>query len=353
LKFDTARLAQVRRQVITLAVAVMLLRSMCPNRASAQAPAPDILLDAQLPDPLLRCISTERLQASYDALEKTHAEPAETRDSQRPLATLRVELRALDRVPNDVTQIELRAFRGAHALGVRVLPFRMRDCPALPDTLALVLQLLSRSAAPDAPAPPPEAGPPLQPIAAEAVDSPELPRPLPPARTSWGVGIAIGASFGALSRPAAALQVLAGLHVSMLELRLNAAFLWPQELAIAEGSVELSAYELALEACPTAKFDPWAVRLCFGPRFGIVRATSRGFAVTNRDAAEFSLYLGVLPELAVALSATTWLQLSGGVSLALQRPKFVLQFQTGSAPLALDGPAVLRADVGVSLSQLF
>jgi hypothetical protein len=129
--------------------------------------------------------------------------------------------------------------------------------------------------------------------------------------------------------------------------------LWPQELAIAEGSVQLSAYELALEACPTAKFDPWAVRLCIGPRFGIVRAMSRGFVVTNRDAAEFSLYLSALPELAFALSATAWLQLSGGVALALQRPKFVVQFQTRGAPLALDGPDVVRADVGLSLMQLF
>jgi hypothetical protein len=129
--------------------------------------------------------------------------------------------------------------------------------------------------------------------------------------------------------------------------------LWPQGRSIAEGSVDMSAYELALEGCPTWQLDPWALRLCFGPRFGIVRASSRGFAVRNRNPTELSLYLGALPEVAFAVTSTTWLQLTGGIALALQRPKFVVQFQGLDPALQLDGPNAVRAEISLNVMQVF
>jgi len=318
------------------------------STASAQTP---IVLDSQLPKALQRCVSAERLETSYARARDRHTEAPDSQDTR----ALRVELRSQDDTRAAVTQVELRAYRGARYLGARVLPIRAQDCSALPETLALVLDFLSRSAPPEADTPPdtPPPSPPIpQPIAADTTE-PSPPPPQPATEAQWALGLGIGAFFGALPKTATALQLLAALRIPQIELRVHATVLWPQERSIAEGSVDMSAYELAVEGCPTWQRDPWALRLCFGPRFGIVSAASRGFAVRNRDPTEFSLYLGALPEVAFAVTPTTWLQVTGGIALALQRPKFVVQFQGLDPSLQLDGPNALRAEIGLSLMQIF
>jgi hypothetical protein len=337
-----------RRHFFWLALATLAHPWAFATPASAQTP---IVLDSQLPKALQRCVSTERLQASYARARDRHAEASESQDTR----ALRVELRSQDDTRAEVTQVELRAFRGARYLGARVLPIRAQDCSALPETLALVLDFLSRSAPPE-PDNPPDAPPAIplvpQPIAADLTE-PAPPPPHPSAENEWAVGLGMGAFFGALPQTAAALQLLAALRIPRIELRVHATVLWPQESSIAEGSVDMSAYELALEGCPTLQLEPWALRLCFGPRFGIVRASSRGFAVRNRGPTEFSLYLGAVPEVAFAVTATTWLQLTAGIALALQRPKFVVQFQAPDPSLQLDGPSALRAEIGLNVVQIF
>jgi hypothetical protein len=342
----------VFRFLLGVAIALQLAAATAASPAKAQAPVDPILLDAQLPDRLQRCVSAERLQTSY---ERARAEHAQERGAEPQSEPLRVELRVSGDERSDPVQLELRAFHGARSFGVRVLPVRVRDCGALADTLALVLELLSRSA-PAQPTAPPEAAPPPQPTAASDTELPpimKLPRPRSGTEPTWGAGLGIGAFFGALPDAAPTLQLLAAFRIPLLQLRLRATIVWPQRSTILEGSVQMNAYELAVEGCPTWELEPWALRLCVGPHFGIVHAASRGFIVRNRNATELSLYFGVLPELALALTATTWLQLSGGIAVALQRPKFALELQDVATPLALDGPNVLRTEIGLTVLQIF
>jgi hypothetical protein len=157
-----------------------------------------------------------------------------------------------------------------------------------------------------------------------------------------------------LPKPTVALQLMAAVRLSLLELRLHLSGMLPEQRAVAEGSVRMWAYEVGLDACEALHFHPWVVRVCLGPRFGLTRATSRNFLVRNGDLTEFSLYLAALPELGFALRSSTWLQLTGGISIGLQRPKFVLEFDGGNmAPLSLDGPQAVRAEIGLSLLQSF
>jgi hypothetical protein len=338
---------------LLLALAIGL-PSAAWTSVAAQMPAPALELDPQLPESLARCVSADSLQTSYERARERHADAHRW---EQPGGALRVELRSGSDSGTDVTRVEVRAYRRARLLGERVLSIRAEDCDALPDTLALILELLSRSAVEPT-------GPP--PTAATDLQAPDTALELPPilqpeaaipsqahAEREWVGGVAGGVFFGALPRTAVVLQLLAALRVPFLDLRARATALWPQELAVAEGTVAMLGYELALEACPGWELGGWALRLCVGPRLGIVRATSRGFAVRNRDASELSLYLGALPEVAFAIADSTWLQLSSGVAFALQRPKFVLNFQGPDPPLALDGPKVVRVEISLSVLQVF
>ena len=334
----------MRRMLLRCALAGVIVQAwFLPPRCSGQTPR--IVLDAQLPAALAGCVSTERLQASYErALGRV-------RGSEPRAVELRVSLRSL--AQTDVTRLELRAATEARVLGERSLPVRPDDCEALPDTLALVLLLLSQSAEPE---PAPAA---LQLTAAEPMLDSEVPgrvRPTPPPPAGPVIGLGIGAAgtFGALARAALELQLVAVLRTAALDWRVRAALLWPEELAIAEGRVTMRSYEVALEACPRWTLSQgFEVRVCVGPRFGLVHAVSRGFAVQNTSASEFLLCASATPEAAVALTRSTWLALSAGLGVVLQRPRFVLEFAEPKPAVELAGPALVRAELGVALMQMF
>lgn len=329
--------------------AILIALALASSGAVAQS-AP-ITLDAQLPGSLERCISTAQLQASYDRLQQS-ADPTDPPST----APLRVELRSDAAASGDITRVELRAFRTDRLLGTRTLPIRGRDCAALPDTVALVVQVLTRSAPPEPSAPPPSAATPIAPPPAEpAFMEPEpaaSPEPSTQAGTTWSVGLGGSAVWGMLSEPAFSPQLLAAVQLPILELRVQLSGLWPQEHAVEEGLVRMWTYEAGLDACEALHFEPWVLRVCLGPRFGLTRAKSRDFLV-RKDLSEFSLYLAALPEIAFAIGRTTWIQLRGGIAIGLQRPKFVLEFESGIPPRELDGPRTLRAELGLAVMQSF
>lgn len=292
-------------------------------------------------------MSAEQLQASYQRAR------SRARGSEAAATELKVALRSQGSAP--VTRLQLQAATERRALGERVLPVRADDCAALPDTLALVLLLLSQSAGPE-PAPPP-------PMAAEPMVDSELPwqrrsMPVePPAGDPvFGLGVGAGAMLGTLGRAALQLQLVAALRTPILDGRVRAAVLWPQAFAVAEGRVTMASYELALEACPkwrAAEQPKIELRLRIGPRAGVIRAESRGFLVQNRTRNELLVYASVAPEAAVSLGPSTWLELGAGIALALQRPRFLLQFAEQKPDLELAGPAPVRGEFALTVVQMF
>jgi hypothetical protein len=336
----------------------------CASGAWARLPARaselHVSLDAQLPPALQRCVSREQLRARYVKVRDASSN-AEAR--RHPLQELWVGLRIASQ-DGELAQLELTAATRQRALGTRVLPVRVADCAALPETLALVLWLLSQSAEPvAAPAPPP-------PSAAEVAErDAELPRGQrsPPRQSqaqaqgrepgiAIGLGLGGGAAFGVLPRAALQLQLSAELRAALVGLRVRAALLWPQAQAIAEGSVSMSTYEIALEACPSWRVNAQPaleLRACAGPRLGLLRSKSSGFLVHNADNIDLLVYAGASLEAALALGSTRWLALSTGLALALERPQFVLQFANTSRQRSLEGPALMRGDVSLGLLQMF
>lgn len=339
----------------------LLLAWATSSGATAQAPAgPRIQLEAKLPRSLKRCVSAEQLEASYERARQTRV-AADTQIREDP-AEFQVQLRSLG-ASGGATQIELAAQSGARSLGTRVLPVRADDCKALPDTLALVLWLLSQSAEP-APEPPPP--PPAPPPAAPAVaprdpevppgqGPPPPPPPSAPSTTHLGVGLGGALALGVLPRAALQLQLLAVLRVPVFEGRLRAAVLWPQTMGVAEGRVAMRSYEVALEICPHWQVsDEPALELrgCLGPRFGLLRATSTGFAVQNPSNTELLVYAAATAEAALAVSESSWLQFAAGLGIAFRRPRFVLNFESAQPPMPIDGPELWRGEIGLSFVQL-
>jgi hypothetical protein len=272
-----------------------------------------------------------------------------------------------------VRALTLEVFSAERSLGRRTLAVRSRDCAALPGALALVLVLLAEETSAAAQrtletgSPPPAADsatpePGLSQMAAEAGDlqpaAAEVAAPSPVSELggSLALGAGAGVSFGALPKAAFALLLQVSSLTEPIAFRARAALLWPQELAVAEGYVLMQDYELALEACPGAQLGarPWlALRLCVGPRLGLFLARARDFNVQNARAAEFLMYLGVTPEASLALGSSTWLQLSAGAAISLVRPRMRVAFGDGTRWRELAALDWLRAELSLSLVQIF
>jgi hypothetical protein len=309
----------------------VLLAFLCWLTAPAtRANAEDLQLVAALPHELTGCVTEAQLQSSYN-----HALAAYGGESA-PVGPTQVAVRDIGRAPDDPTemQIELLATRRGRVLGQRTLPVRIRDCAALPRALAVVLVLLVHAEpAPAAPA------------------APERP-------ATGNVSVAAGAlvMFGVMQHPALGLQLRAATAGAPWSARLGASALWPQELEVAEGALRWHSFELAADGCfggPLPRLPALALRVCAGPRVGWMFARSQGFLLQNDSASKALIYLGVAPEAALRLGGGTWLQLAAGVAGALLRPRFVVGLDAGLRERMLDKPSALRAELSLSVAQIF
>jgi len=184
---------------------------------------------------------------------------------------------------------------------------------------------------------------------------------LPERPTKAIVSIAAGAQvvFGVMQYPAFGLQLRAATTGAPWSVRLGASALWPQELKVAEGNLRWHSYELAVDGCfggPLPSLPALALRVCAGPRVEWMFARTQGFWLQNDRASKALLYLGVAPEAALRLgggSSGTWLQLGAGVAGALLRPRFVVGLEAGQRERALDAPSALRAELMLSVAQIF
>lgn len=307
-----------------------------------------VQLRAALPRDLERCVSAQQLCQSYQEAAAANGGLGET----LPVQQWEVLLRGHAAGSSGELTIELDAVADGRALGQRTLAVRRSDCAALPDALAWVLLLLAQDAVSSPPSPPivqvVEDIEPLPPSAAVA-----------PPQASLGaleLGAGAGIWLGALPSSAFALQLQAAVPSEPIAYRMRVTFLWPQQLDIAEGSVLMRDYELTIEACPGLQLQTQprlALRACAGPRFGLVYARAQNFALQNDQTTQFLLYFGVVPEASLALGPTTWLQLNAGAAVGLVRPRIAVAFGDGQSRTVLSALRWLRAELMLSLVQIF
>jgi hypothetical protein len=316
----------------------------------ARAEASQIVLDAELPAQLAGCITVAQLNDSYQRALGAYGGDEFTKDMQ-----LRAAVTGRAGADAGTTLLQIAAFDADRPLGTRELPVRTDDCAALPDALGLVLALMTRDAPPPAASPVPStpATPELrlQPMAAEA---PRPATPQPSAHLALGIGA--GAVFGVLPSGALSLQLQAATPGERVSLRLKAGLLWPQEIALAEGFIELRSYELGLDVCAGLPWPGWPrlwLRLCGGPRVARMLGRGREFNVDNLSANKWAVYFALAPELAVRLASATWLQLGAGAALAAVRPRFQVGIDGGRQVVELKDPGLLRGELGLSLVQKF
>ena len=310
-------------KLFTCALAVCCWLAL-PERAHAT----ELQLDAALPHELLGCVTQEQLQSSYVYTLAAYG------GESALVGPIHVSVRDLGRSPDDPAEmlIELQAESQGRELGRRPLPVRARDCAALPRALALVLVMLVHAEPP----------------------APKLEEP--PAKASVSLGAGGLVMFGVMQHAALGLQLRAATAGAPWSGRLAVSALWPQELEIAEGSLRWQNYEVAVDGCfggPLPSLPALALRLCAGPRVGWMFARSQGFWLQNDRANKALVYLGVAPEAALRLGGGTWLQLGAGVAAALLRPRFVVGIDAGLRERALDAPSALRAELTLSVAQIF
>ncbi len=334
--------------MVGLAFASAAVLVFAAHRVHAQAVT--LSIEPGAPAWVASCLTEDKLNRSY-VTAQAGDEPA------TPPSALRAGVRTLDAPRPREATLEIRAHDAQRDLGARVLPVHQRDCGAMPDAVALVLVLLSRSAgeppAPQPEPPPPPAGPLPPPPAA----APPPPPPPPPESTpmSWHLAAGGSAVWGLLPSVALALHVEAGLAIAPFwGLRARAELLWPQTRTAAEGTIDFWGAAIAAEACfhLLAPFSPRLVlRACAGPRLGFVRAASRGFTRLNLQPTDPTLYLGALLEAELRLGGATWLRLGGGLSGGLERPVFWVEIAGQLQQLGATSP--LRSELGLSLVQNF
>jgi len=301
-----------------------------------RAQSQQVELDAALPPQLASCVTPAQLNESYQRARSAYG------DADTPAQDVQLRAAVTSRGgPDATTLLQIAAFDADRALGTRELPIRTNDCAALPDALGLVLALMTRDAAP---APAPE----------HAVDPQSQATKYP---THYlALGITAGAVFGTLPSSAFSLQLQAATPGDHISLRLKAGLLWPQRRPLAEGSIEMRSYELALELCGGVPAPVWSrlwLRLCGGPRIALVLGRGRDFAVENSSADELAVYVGLTPEVALQLAPATWLQFAAGAALAALRPRFQIGIESGRRSVELAYPALLRVDLGLSVVQIF
>lgn len=328
--------------VVSWGLACLLLAS----RVNAQAGCVEV--QGEVPPALSGCVTEQRLCTGY-----LRALVANSGDAEPHVVPLQVRFGG---PASDATRLELDVFSDGQWLGRRVLSIRANDCAALPDALALVLVLLAQQAelGPDSPPSAAALSPPSPEPAAAAERPAEDPQPSVSGHLSLGAGA--GLFIGALPSAALALQLQAATLAQPVQVRARATLLWPDEQRIAEGYVRMHDYELALEACVGSSFyaASWlSLRVCGGPRAGWMFVRARDFALRNDAATEFLLYLGVQPELGLALGPRTALQLGIAAALALIRPRFGVGLQSGERVSALASPSAIRAELSLTLVQIF
>jgi hypothetical protein len=181
-------------------------------------------------------------------------------------------------------------------------------------------------------------------------------RPAPRTAANIGLGGGAGVFYGVLPSAALALQLQAAYVSGLFSLRVRGTLLWPQQQHIAEGNVRWHDYELSVEGCagfPFSEAPRLVLRACAGPRGGIVHVSAHDFALQNQAASKFLMYLGVMPELTLALGARTQLQLGAAASLGLVRPRFGIGLNNGAQLATFSTPGWLRGEVALSLLQIF
>ena len=355
---------------------------------SSTASASALVLDAELPPEIRSCVTADQLQAAYQ-----HALAAHGGETAAAL-TLHVTVRSSPGPSPQTLRLEVTAAADPRALGTpertshesdkrplgtRELQVHESDCHALADAIGLVLALLARDGAASVPpltsepepGSPRRTGPPASaelepgsprgtiPRASAELEprTPALPSASPPAsRKHLALGAGAGAISGVLPAAAFALQLQAATPGELLSLRVKVGMLLPRKKRLAEGVIEARSYELALEACAGLPWPSWprlALRACAGPALGLIYAQGRDFLVQNQSQREVLLYFGLLPEVALRLGSATWLQLAAGGAVALIRPHFEVERAAGKGILALKTPALLRAELSLSLLQIF
>jgi len=292
----------------------------------ARAEASQIALSAELPAQLAGCVTSAQLNDSYQRALGAYGGDDAAKDMQ-----LRAAVTGRAGADAGTTLLQIAAFDADRPLGTRELPVRTDDCAALPDALGLVLALMTRDAPQPQPAssaaPPAPAEVQAPPLAAAAA-RPAKPQP----NAHVALGIAAGAVFGVLPSGALSLQLQAATPGERFSLRLKAGLLWPQEIALAEGFIEMRSYELGVDVCAGLPWPGWPrlrLRLCGGPRVARMVGRGREFNVDNLSANEWAVYFGLAPELAVRLASATWLQLGAGAGLAVVRPRFQVGIDGG------------------------
>jgi hypothetical protein len=277
------------------------------------------------------------------------------------MAPLAVQVRVVSQTGAREATLEIRAANAERSLGARALPVREADCSAIADAVALVLVLLSRHAAVEtlptaattADQPPPMAAPPAEPAPPPAAAKPQQ-EPASPIRVQIGAGALL--MIGLLPEAAFGLSLEAELLLGVPSLRLRASLLFPQSEDVAEGSVHFSAYELAFDAClGTAVADAPRIelRICAGPRAGLVTAASQGFALENNQPVDPTLYLGMGPEAKLGLTNWASLQLGAALAVGLFRPRYVLRLQDTGLELEVAEPSMVRAELNLCLLLIF
>lgn len=325
-----------------------------------RAQAACVELNNELPAALRGCVAAAQLCVSYRRALADHA----TAGARIPGLGWHVDLRGQADPQTSAFSLEMDAFAAGQLQGRRTLSVHAQDCAALPDTLGLVLVLLGEEvqraattgdAASLSPAPSASAlsHADRRGDGHEATNQTRA-RQAPAAQLE--LGAALGFYIGVLPSTAPALQLHAATLHGPIPLRLGAAWLWPQTWAIAEGHVQMRDYELSIDVCPVlhwARGLGFALRLCAGPRLGVVDARSRGFTIRNEHTALFYLYVGLLPEISVALSTTSWLHLDAGAAVALVRPRFTVGLDGGTRRTTLDTFTPLRAEIMLHLAHFF
>ncbi|HTU58354.1 MAG TPA: hypothetical protein VMF89_07970, partial [Polyangiales bacterium] len=216
---------------------VWLIVALLGGAPQARADAAQIALDGELPAQLAGCVTPSQLNESYQrALGAYGGEDASRALQLRAAVTGRAGADA------GTTLLQIAAFDADRPLGTRELPVRTDDCAALPDALGLVLALMTRDASPD-----PATTAPQPPTA--AADNRPQPKAASTPSPYLALGVGAGVVFGALPSGALSLQLQAATPGERISLRLKAGLLWPQELALAEGFIEMRSYELGLDLC--------------------------------------------------------------------------------------------------------
>jgi hypothetical protein len=316
-----------------------------PSIALGQA---GIALDARMPNHLGKCVVVSELQTNYVSALRASG----TTITGGSLVETVLRTRADDAQPGS-TLLILKASLQGRALGQIVLRATVDDCPVITRAIGqAVARLVRQTAAADA-------NRPFLPLQDNALPVHSFSSGATESAAAGDIAVlGIGAGFvgGVLPYAAAALQLLAATTNLPVSFRLRATVLWPQQIVSEQGVIDTASYDLSLEICGTVLLPSWqrlALRLCAGPRIGIEDSRYKDLPLSNKHLTNLFAYVGLAPELALQLASATWLQLGGGIGLAVVRPHILLGIDRQRRNVELSNPATVRTELGLSLLQVF